>query len=633
MNEVSIEGDKIYLHWDGTLPDAPENSIHSPEDVVYFWPYLNGYARWWKSKNAFALTFSKQNTRRLFNQFGKIPIIKGRDRLDELKSRQEELTDAVKKALLIKELSFEKLPKYDYKMQPLGEYQHRGVVFLCNVNCAPLFADCGMGKTFMVLVSTELQIQKGLIDRGKTLICAKLATIETGWLEDAERFTNLKVNVLWEKGSSKNRKKVILDRLDEPADVYVINHDGVRIFQDALAAKGFQKVVVDESTILKNFRGTDPRIRGGQFGKSLMDVAKQAKYRVAMSGTPAPNGPEDLWGQFLFLDPNGLILEPSFNDFREQYFEIVDLRPKEQRFLKNKHTGDFVRTAEGKLIAKPLGPRDPKKWVPKKESVTHISDAINKPAYRLRIRDHIKDLPEKSTVQRLIDMTPEQEKHYRDMREMLKVEIDNERITASMQITAIMKLRQITGGFIIDHEGKCHEIADNPKLAELDSILNEEISPEEKVVIYCEYRWEVETIERRYKKQGVVSVYGGNTSTKNLANIKKFREDPKTRIIVLHPKSAAHGVTFTMAHYMVFYSISHSAEDNYQCVRRIERAGQKNFMFVFYLLCKKSVDKDIATVLKVKTERQSQLIDREQLDLINQHDIDGQLLKLWRDDA
>lgn len=629
MNEVSISDGKIYLHWDGVLPEAPERSILSPEDVVHFWPHINGFARWWRSKNAFVLTFSKQNTKRIYNQFGKIPVRYGRERLDELKQRQALFTDMVQKALKVKELPLERLPQYDYKLPPIGEYQHRGVVFLCNVERAPLFADCGMGKTFMVLVSTEIQIRKGVLQPGKTLICGKLATLETGWLEDAEKFTNLKVVTLWEK-PGKNRKKKILDRLKEPADVFLINHDGARIFQDELAEMNFDKIVVDESTILKGFRGTDPRIRGGQLGKALMNIAKNSRYRVIMSGTPAPNGPEDLWGQFLFLDPDGLILEPSFNDFREEFYQVVDLRSKENRFLKNKQ-GEFAKTPEGKLIQKPLGPRDPKKWEPKKGSIERISEMINKPAYRLRLRDHIKDMPDLTIGKRFVDMSPEQEAHYIDMRDRLKVEIDEERITASLQITAIMKLRQITGGFIIDHEGKAHSIAQNPKLDELDSLLHEEISHEEKVVIYCEYQWEVETISERYKKYGIVSVYGGNTSTKNLANIKKFRQDPKIRLIVLHPKSAAHGITFTMAHYMVFYSFSHSAENNYQCVKRIERTGQKNAMFVYYLACNKSIDRDILNVIRVKDELQQKLIDPDILNLINQSDIDAKLLEAWKE--
>src|SRR5690606_27648766 len=115
------------------------------------------------------------------------------------------------------------------------------------------------------------------------------------------------------------------------------------------------------------------------------------------------------------------------------------------------------------------------------------------------------------------------------------------------------------------------------------------------------------------------------------ANIKKFRQDPKTRLIVLHPKSAAHGITFTMAHYMVFYSFSHSAENNYQCIKRIERTGQKNAMFVYYLACNKSIERDILNVIRVKDELQRKLIDPDILNLVNQSDIDAKLLEAWKE--
>ena len=88
------------------------------------------------------------------------------------------------------------------------------------------------------------------------------------------------------------------------------------------------------------------------------------------------------------------------------------------------------------------------------------------------------------------------------------------------------------------------------------------------------------------------------------ANIKKFREDEKTRVIVLHPKSAAHGVTFTMAHHLIFYSIDHSAEDNYQCIHRIKRAGQKQPMFVYTIMCRRTIDELIYKVIELKNKNQ-----------------------------
>lgn len=222
-------------------------------------------------------------------------------------------------------------------------------------------------------------------------------------------------------------------------------------------------------------------------------------------------------------------------------------------------------------------------------------------------------------------MSSEQRKHYTDMEERLKVEINDVRIAVPIRLTQMMKLRQITGGFIIDHQEASHAMTDNPKLEALDSLLNEEIAREHKVIIWAEYRWEIETIKNRYKDHGVVTIYGGNTTQVNLANQVAFKTDPSIRIIVAHPKSMAHGVTLTMANYMIFYSISHSAEDNYQCVRRIERAGQRNAMFVYYLLCKKSVDPMIYKAIAIKNKNQSELLD--------QRAVDQMLLNLWMEVA
>jgi SNF2 family DNA or RNA helicase len=609
MNSVVIWKDAILLHWDGVLPPgAAPNSVREPDDVVYFWEHLKGFTRWSKRTQSFVLQFSKQNLKRIHAQFGQIPVKGGMDRITDLKSKQEQFVQMVGTAMQCK--TGEGLPAYDYKVPPLADYQHRAVVYVSNVKRAPLFLDCGMGKTFIVLNSIARHIEKGVVPSGKTLICAKLATIETGWLEDAEKFTGLKLISLWlpQKGGAAKRKAAILERLNTPADAYVINHDGLRIFKDELAEKKFQKVVLDESTILKNFHGMSMKIKGGQFGRALVEVAAHADWRVLMTGTPAPNGPQDLWGQMYFLDPEGLALEPTFNDFREEYMSVIDLRPEARRF----------RTTEnGDRFYLPMRGDTPKKWIPKKDAIERIGTIINPWAFRARIRDHIKDLPELTVMKRKIEMSAEQRMHYEDMKERLRVVIDDTRITVPVKIAQLMKLRQISGGFIIDNAEVAHPIADNPKVAELDSLL-EEIG-DEKVVIYGQYQWEIKMLEERYKDRGAVTVYGGNSSQVNLANIKRFREDAACRTIILHPKSAAHGITFTVAHYMVFFSFDHSAEDNYQCVKRIERAGQKNAMLVYYLLCRESVDEAIYETILRKNQNQQQLIDQDQM-----------LINIWR---
>lgn len=465
------------------------------------------------------------------------------------------------------------------------------------------------GKTFMNLVSTEQQMLSGMLDRGRTLVCGKLPTLETGWMEDVEKFTNLKAVMVWLPPSTYKRKEKMLKLLDEPADLYITNHETIMTLEEALAAKKFQKVVVDESTILKSFRGEGSR-SGGKFGKSLMKVAAEATWRVIMSGTPAPNGPEDLWGQFNFLDPDGILLEPSFSEFQNTYMKKIYFGKPPK-----------IDAETGKSTPEP-----PHKWITPNDKVPLIKELVLPFVYQVKIRDHLKDLPERTIIKRPVLMSNEQHEHYIEMRTALSTIINDQMVAISVRIAQVTKLRQITGGFLIDQTEMTHEIESATKLDSLDDLL-EEIG-DEKVIIYAQYRWEIKTIAQRYKNKGVVTVFGENKVEDSLENIKEFIKNPDVKIIVLNPKSCAYGITFVVSHYMIFYSISHSELENYQCIKRIERAGQKHPMFIYYLISRfakhvegkkgeaaKTIDEAIYDALQLKAKNQEELLDQTSVDM------------------
>jgi SNF2 family DNA or RNA helicase len=252
-----------------------------------------------------------------------------------------------------------------------------------------------------------------------------------------------------------------------------------------------------------------------------------------------------------------------------------------------------------------------------------LKSKIDALAYQVKIRDHLLDLPEKTIIKRRVRMSEEQQAHYEEMFENLSTMLDDQFISVDEKLTRLTKLRQITGGFLIDQEKEAHLIKSATKLGELDELVEEigiSKQTDTKVVIYAQYQWEIETIEARYKDKGSVSVYGGNNTQTNLNNIKLFISDPEIKIIVLHPRSAAHGITLTVSHYMIFYSISYSSEENYQCIARIERASQKHPMFIYYLLSKHfknshkkmdTIDETIYKVLMHKEKNQAELIDQK----------------------
>jgi hypothetical protein len=593
MASISIWQDKIVLRTD--------EAIHYT---------LEKYAKWNDKFNAYLIWFSQQNLKRIFAAYGRIPVTRGEERIGQLKLELAKYKGMVLAAQNSK--SMEDFSSLHFKVPPLGKYQAKGVHYLMSVKRAPLFADCGVGKTYMALIATENQIRSGVIAPGKTLVCGKLMTLQSGWKKDAERFTDLKVNVVWapayikrkQKGQDVERKKELLELLNDPADIYVINHDGVFVLEKELEAMHFQKVIVDESTILKSYKG-DFTQKGGKFGKAIMGIAKHADWRVIMSGTPAPNGPEDLWGQFRFLDDYGFFLEPSFHDFKQTYMEEI-------------------------VFGKDFGA--PSKWVCSDDAWQEIKVIIDPLAYQVSIRDHI-DLPPIFTVKRSVEMGEDQTNHYLEMYTALSTIINDATIDSEIRLTQLIKLRQITGGFLIDNNDEAHPIKDATKLAALDDLI-EEIG-NEKIIIYAQYQWEIKSIESRYKDYGIVSVYGGNSSSKNLDNLQKFISDPIVKIIVLHPRSAAHGITLTNSHYMIFYSISYSAEENYQCIARIERASQEHTMFIYYLIAEMdffladdeyqsmaakmeregTIDEIIFEVVEAKEENQRKLISQRDINL------------------
>ena len=143
----------------------------------------------------------------------------------------------------------------------------------------------------------------------------------------------------------------------------------------------------------------------------------------------------------------------------------------------------------------------------------------------------------------------------------------------------------------------------------LDALVREEIRPDEKIVIFAEFRWEIKMIAERYKDLGTVTIYGANKGSEKVENLDEFLTNPKVRIVIAHPQSAGHGVTLVNARYMIFYSMSYSSELNNQSIARIERAGQRLPMFIYYLQCDETIDEVMYEVVAAKSLTESDLID------------------------
>lgn len=207
-------------------------------------------------------------------------------------------------------------------------YQSIAVDFLIeNPRCA-LFAGMGLGKTASVLAAlSALQ----LIGEPcfPVLIVAPLRVARKTWRAEVGKwadFAGLRVSGII--GTRAQREA----GLAAEADIFTINYDNLPWLVERLDKDigRFATIVADESSKLKNFRGsiqTHPktgrkflRCSSGKQTGALAKLALRAKRFIGLTGTPAPRSIENLWAQLWFVD-FGKRLGRTFDQFAGRYFD------------------------------------------------------------------------------------------------------------------------------------------------------------------------------------------------------------------------------------------------------------------------------------------------------------------------
>lgn len=503
---------------------------------------------------------------------------------------------------------------YTFKMPPFA-HQVQGFNFMHAMKTPALFGSCGVGKTFVV--STFMD---SLVESGKKitfLVVCPVNLIVHVWEEDIAKFTSLscvglrepKAKVVRasdfdkdvdrldpkEKAKAKRRatirhNKLIEARFAQDVDVYIINPENMREKEKEKRLRNLLKrrikdgyeigLVIDESSKIKS--------RTSSTYKVLKRLREMCSRCIIMTGTPAPNGILDLWSQFAILD-KGMTLQPSFRDFRDEHcYEFA-----------YPNTGFTDRHGNNHPITK---------WVPRAGMAQKVYETIKPRMIRFRTEDCI-DLPPRRFLRRDIEMTPQQMEAYTDMEERLFLELEGEPVTATVAASRLMKLREITGGFVISDAGKEMPINKVPeKMLELDELLEQSVAdkmgdegPPTKALIWAQYRWECKTLLARYRRSyGAQGLFGGISNAARDRAIREFKSSDKCRVLVCHPGSAGHGLTLTEASYAFYYSLSYNYEEFHQSLYRIYRPGQTRAMTYYFLVCPRTIDEDLLEVVREK---------------------------------
>jgi SNF2 family DNA or RNA helicase len=441
--------------------------------------------------------------------------------------------------------------------------------------------EMGTGKTKVCIDNIAMLYDRGKIDRA--LVIAPNG-IKRNWRNELSVHMADHVNyrvAVW-SASPKKKEKDELEQLSVMSDDLTILIMNIEAFSTQRGAEFARKfifsgscfMVVDESTTIKN--------HAARRTKNIMKIAKLAKYRRIMTGSPVTKSPLDLYSQLEFL--GGWILDQSnYYAFRARYAVIVQ---------RNVGTHSFQH-------------------IIRYQRLDELQDKLKDCSTRVLKSDCL-DLPEKLYTKRTVAMTPEQLKAYVEMKKSAITFFENNPMTAASVLTQMIRLHQITCGHVKTDDGEIKTIKNN-RIKELLQVLQE---TDGKVIIWAVYRHDIQTIEKEianeYGKESVASYYGDTKDSIRQSIVDDFMAvDSDLRFFIGNPKTGGYGLTLTSSHTVVYYSNDYSLEVRMQSEDRAHRIGQTNKVTYVDLMAEGTIDEKIVKALNNKIDLASQVMGED----------------------
>ena len=459
---------------------------------------------------------------------------------------------------------------YPFKTEPF-EHQLKAWTMSKDKESFALFMEMGTGKSKVILDTAAYLYDNGKIDT--LLIVAPKGAYRNWHLNEIP--SHLPEHVIYRyaiwSASPRKKEKMYLNDIVRAGDELRIVIMNVEAFSSSKGVKWATSflntsramMVVDESTTIKTPNANRT--------KAIIKLGRMAKYRRILTGEPVTRDPLDLYSQCEFLDEFHLGFS-SFYTFRNRYAIMINMNLGHRSF--KKVTG-FQRMDE-------------------------LNDILRSFSFRVK-KDDCLDLPEKTYQYRYVDMTKEQEKAYKEMKDLCLTQADNEVITVPNKLSMLSKLHQIVCGHLIDNDGHTHLIKNNRMEALLE--LTDEV--ENKCIIWACYRADLRTIasklREKYGSDSTVEYWGDTEDKERKENIQAFMHG-KPKFFVANPATAGFGLNLQVANTVIYYSNNYNLEHRLQSEDRCHRIGQTKNVHYIDISTLGTVDNRIIKSLKSKKD-------------------------------
>ena len=440
------------------------------------------------------------------------------------------------------------------------DYQKYAINFIKEHPIAAILLDMGMGKTSIVLAA----LNDLIFDRfevSKVLIIAPLRVAKHTWSTEIQKWDQLKgLRYSIVVGTAAERRRALM----VDADIYIINRENVCWLVDYYRNSWpFDMVVVDESSSFKSHKAK-------RF-KSLASVGAHIDRIVELTGTPSPNGLEDLWAQVYLLD-EGERLGRRYTQFRERYFD----------------PGDRGQNVIYNYKAKP-------------GTEESILQKISDICVSMKAEDYLQ-LPEIIYHEIPVALDDKSRKAYMELERKMVLELpEDEEISVTSAAALSNKLLQLGNGAIYDEDRNYHEVHSCKIEAFMELIESLKGKP---VLVFYNFQHDRIRLLEALKKTKLRVRELRTTQDEDDWNAGQID------ILLTHPASSAYGLNLQQGgNHVIWFGLTWNYELYTQANKRLHRQGQTERVIIHHLVCIDTRDEDVMRALEKKNDVQNWVME------------------------
>ncbi len=421
----------------------------------------------------------------------------------------------------------------------------------------------GTGKTLTSIAVAGALLEQGRIRR--LLIVAPLSILGV-WEDEFAKFAAFDYALTVLRGSTAQKAKAIQSADEGALQVLVVNYESAWRVEAALAKWRPDMIVCDEGHKIKTHNIAA--------SKALHRLGAKARYRLLLTGTVITNKPLDVFSQYKFADPK--VYGTSFYLFRNRYFDMTGY---------GNHTPVMKRSMEAEFTRR-----------------------LHSIAFRATKAECL-DLPDTTDIVRRVELEPTAMRAYRQLVRDSYAELRKGEVTATNVLTRLLRLSQLTGGFLLGDGGARPEQVSTAKLDALADILGSAEQDGQKLVIIARFVPELRAIGKLLAKRGIRYAQISGEIKDRDAQVAAFQNDPDVAVFLGQIATAGLGITLTAASTLVFYSLDYSMSNYEQTRARIHRVGQRRPCTYIHLVAQSTVDERVLRALRDKADLARALVD------------------------